>query len=168
MGANINPYNLLPSLILKAHSIKGISPVPEPDIKSHTGFPPWSEIKILPPTPLIEATCQKLRTDGPDLGGSLLFTIAAWQRHEWVMRTPLSRRDQAQSPGIATKYNTVFTHCNLIPQKRTKKRGFSSVASAEIPALPAAPWPELVIPEAMKWGKKERKTKATKTLQSEL
>lgn len=130
LGTNINPYNPLPPYILKAHSVKCISRVPELDLKLYTEFRPWNEIEISPP---IEATCQKLRTDGPDLGRSLLFTTTAWQHHESVMRTPLSWWDQAQSPGIAMKYSIVFTHCNLIPQKATKKQGFKCVCSWDFP-----------------------------------
>lgn len=87
----------------------------------------WDKNLSLP----IEATCQKLRTDGSDLGGSWLFMMTAWQHHELVMRTPLSWRDQAQSPGIAMKYSIVFTHCNLIPQKWIKKQGFKCCCSSE-------------------------------------
>lgn len=119
-GTNANSYNAWPPFVLKAHGVNHIPLVSELDIKSYTGYPPGNEIRVSPP---IGATCQKLRTEGPDSGGSLLFMTTAWQHHESVMRTPPWRRDQAQSPEIAMKYSIVFTHRNLFPRKRTKQQG---------------------------------------------
>lgn len=160
MGTNINSYIWLP-FTLKTHSVKCISLVPELGIKSHTEFPPWNEIKVSPPT---EPTCQKLRMDGPDLGGSLVFMTTAWLHHESVMRTPPSRRDQAQSPEIAMKYSIVFTHCNLIPQKKTEKRGCKCSGSWDL--SPSSTLAGAGQSRARKEGKRERKTNATKSLRS--
>ena len=150
-GANIHSYNPWPPLILKAHRVKCIPLVPELDTNSCTAFPPWNKIKVSPP---IEATRQKLRMDGPDLGGCSLFMRAAWQRRELVMRTPLSWRDQAQSPGIAMKYSIVFTHCNLITRKRREKRGCKCCCSWDLPS--SLTWTGC--PGARKWGARERPT----------
>jgi len=52
--------------------------------------------------------------------------------------------------------------------RREQKSGASNAASAELSSLPATLWTELFLPEAVKQGKKEKKAKATKTVQSEL
>lgn len=94
--------------------------------------------------------------------GCLLFMRTAWPHHEWVMRVPLSPRDQAQSPGIAMKYSIVFTHCNLIPQKRTAKPGFC-VPQLSFPLSGwAVPWPDLTIQEAP--NEQEEKERPIKSL----
>lgn len=104
-----------------------------------------------------EQGCQKLRNGWYRVKGSLLFMRIAWPHHEWVMRMPLSPRDQVQSPGIAMKYSIVFTHCNLIPQKRTAKPGFR-VHSWAFPSLggqyPA--WADYS--RSTKWTRGKRKT----------
>ena len=146
MDTNVNAYNPLPPFILKAHGVKCTSVVRELDIESYTELLLWNETKISPP---IEATCQKLRTDGPDLGGNLLFTTPAWWHHESVMRTPLSRWDQAQSPGIAMKYSIVFTHCNLIPRKATEKAGLPMRLQLWFP--PSQQCPGLSWPSQKQW-----------------
>lgn len=109
------------------------------------------------PSPAQEQACQKLRNGWYRVKGSLLFMRIAWPHHEWVIRMPLSPRDQVQSPGIAMKYSIVFTHCNLIPQKRTAKPGFR-VHSWAFPSLggqyPA--WADYS--RSTKWTRGKRKT----------
>lgn len=152
-GANTNSYNAWPPFIPKAHGVNHIPLVPELDIKSHAGYPPGNEIQVSPP---IGATFQKLRTDGPHSGGSLLFMTTAWQHHESVMRTPPWRRDQAQSPGIAVKYSIVFTHHNLVPRKRTKQQGYECCGSWDFSPSSTLAGPGH--PRARKWGEGERQT----------
>lgn len=153
-GTNANSYNAWPPFVLKAHGVNHIPLVSELDIKSYTGYPPGNEIRVSPP---IGATCQKLRTEGPHSGGSLLFMTTAWQHHESVMRTPPWRRDQAQSPEIAMKYSIVFTHRNLFPRKRTKQQGCERCGSWDL--SPAASWPDgRGRPRARQWGERERQT----------